>query len=305
MYYTTAGRLVSPWQFCVRRLIRVMPTYFAYSTIAFALARLAPSMTRTFSGNVWDYLRSILFIPYFTASDGGGPLSISLIRPEIGQGWTLNYEVLFYAVFSLCLFFPERIRVTSLTSLCVMASMCGLAVRPQSAILRTYTDPLICEFVFGVLLGVIVVKYLPRQSGASKTGSEVFYGFILLVSGIAALFVQNQHPWNLARTIAFGLPALSIVCGSLLIDRSGLVPTWTWPLLLGNASYSLYLSHIFILGALRRLWQSFLNVHLIKDQVLFLLVSSVTAEFCAVFIFIHAERPVTLGLVNALKRRRM
>jgi exopolysaccharide production protein ExoZ len=57
---------------------------------------------------------------------------------------------------------------------------------------------------------------------------------------------------ELSRVLFFGIPSAMIVYGSLQIKaRKSL---WTY---LGDTSYSLYLSHAFILGALSGFWQKF------------------------------------------------
>jgi peptidoglycan/LPS O-acetylase OafA/YrhL len=59
-------------------------------------ASLWPGVARTFSGDFSDYVRSILFIPFFNET-------VQNVRPIIGQGWTLNYEMFFYVIFGLSL----------------------------------------------------------------------------------------------------------------------------------------------------------------------------------------------------------
>jgi exopolysaccharide production protein ExoZ len=87
----------SPGDFLRRRLIRIAPLYALMTTAAFAVSLAVPSL-RT-SGNlpsISDYIKSLLFIPSQTAS--------GTIVPVLGPGWSLNYEMMFYAICAAALF---------------------------------------------------------------------------------------------------------------------------------------------------------------------------------------------------------
>jgi peptidoglycan/LPS O-acetylase OafA/YrhL len=73
------------------------------------------------------------------------------------------------------------------------------------------------------------------------------------VLGIAGLIWANEVGWAASRTVAFGLP-----CWALFVGIAGLEPVlvrahgqpWARALqAVGDSSYSLYLVHIFALGA--------------------------------------------------------
>ncbi len=281
-----------------------MPPYFAFSTLAFLIARVVPAKTRTFSPHFLDYLRSILFIPYYTSANLDGHWMAPLVRPEVGQGWTLNYEVFFYAIFGVCLFLPSRLRVRCMVLICVTLSIIGAIAHPTGAILSTYTDPLLLEFIFGVLLGHFYARHLrdsPTFKETQSGGASV--GAALVILALLTLVAQNFSEWGLFRTITFGLPALALVAGALLLERSGYVPRLDFLLLLGNASYTLYLMHLFVLGILRRVWQHYFRVDRLGSHIGFILSSAFICEIAAVLVFLYAEKPVTYGISSFLKRR--
>ena len=85
MFYTTAGQKISATQFYLKRSARIVPLYFAVSTLAFGIARVAPHSTRMFSPDIKDYLRSICFIPYFNVKAGSSHPLTPLIRPEVDR----------------------------------------------------------------------------------------------------------------------------------------------------------------------------------------------------------------------------
>ena len=90
MFYTTANKTVSTLDFYVKRMIRVVPMYFLASTLAFGLALALPQFTRTFSPRVADYVRSILFIPYYNTVSSTGRHTASPNTPGGGPGVDLE-----------------------------------------------------------------------------------------------------------------------------------------------------------------------------------------------------------------------
>ncbi len=85
--------------FFARRLIRIVPLYWSVTLLYLALAVVLPDRGNTFTLPL--VLTSFAFIP-FPRSDG-------FIQPVIGQGWSLNYEMLFYAIYACCFGLGRRI----------------------------------------------------------------------------------------------------------------------------------------------------------------------------------------------------
>jgi exopolysaccharide production protein ExoZ len=294
MYYTTANRDMTPGEFYLRRLIRIFPLYFAVSSAAFLLARVAPSATRTFSPHLYDYIRSILFVPFYSTTFQGVDSLTPLMRPEVGQGWTLNYEVFFYFLFGLSLYLPRPYRMRVFLALFLLLTAIGALFHPSSAILSTYTDSLLLEFILGVLIGHFLIRKLSR--------SVMTIGILMLtVSGTASLAIQMVVTVSLPRVIAYGLPAACLVAVALCLEQKHLVPKVWVLVLLGDASYSLYLVHGFVLAILRRVWARYSNVNLVSTHIVFVLVSTIAAVLVAVAVFKYAERPTTRILTTALR----
>ena len=290
MYFTTVNRNTKISHFYLRRFVRIFPLYFAVSTLAFLIARFAPQLTHTFSPYLLDYLRSICFIPYYHVLGSLKPL----IRPEVGQGWTLNYEVFFYILFGLCLSLPQRFRLGCLIAAGITLSLAGLLLRPTGAVLQTYTDSLILEFVLGVILGYLFV------SGPAK--SVLMTGAILLAGACFGSVTCQILSIPLPRVLSFGLPAATLVGGLLWLERAGHLRPNRTLLLLGDASYSLYLTHGFVLAILRREWESHFNVNLIRTHAAFIVASVLIAELVGIMAFQWMEKPVTNSLTSVLRR---
>ena len=77
-------------------------------------------------------------------------------------------------------------------------------------------------------------------------------GFLWLLTGFP---VNLLDAGNLARALLGNvIPAAVIICGAVALERERRLPKLPWLLWLGDASYSLYLTHIFSLGLARFIW---------------------------------------------------
>ncbi len=81
-------------QFMARRIARIVPLYWLATSLALILLGYEAARGKGAFPGVWEILASFGFIPFARPQDG-------LVQPVTGVGWTLNYEMFFYAVFAL------------------------------------------------------------------------------------------------------------------------------------------------------------------------------------------------------------
>src|ERR1700730_5914930 len=81
--------------FFLRRLVRIVPLYWALTLLIFGLAKFAPWLVYRAPADWADLARSLFFVPYQNKS--------GLVQPELFLGWTLNYEMFFYVNVALAL----------------------------------------------------------------------------------------------------------------------------------------------------------------------------------------------------------
>jgi exopolysaccharide production protein ExoZ len=72
-------------------------------------------------------------------------------------------------------------------------------------------------------------------------------------------------------------------------------------MLLGNASYSIYLTHAFSLGVMRRIWPMFFDSNLISTNAAFMLVGLVATSAAGIVVFKYLEHPMTQTLNSKLR----
>ena len=227
-----------PIRFAWRRFIRVAPLYWIATTALFCLACFAPHLFKTTAADGQDFLKSLLFVPY--AQPGQGPNHWS---PLLKPGWTLNVEVFFYAL-TAALFWCRRFRVVGLTLL--LGTLVVLSFRDTSGlgVLDFYARKDLLAFLGGAWLAVA-----NRHAGATSAQS----GRLLAITGtgsiLAVLGVFGMPDERLGAGLAIPA-AILIVSAAMLVERSGRLPSWPLLRRIGDASYSLYLTHMFTVGLL-------------------------------------------------------
>ncbi len=236
-----------PGEFAVRRIIRVVPLYWVLTSLLAALALALPDLFRTTAVTLESYLKSMLFIPYANTAHA------QELVPLIVPGWSLNFEMFFYAIFALVLFAPVRRRL-AINGIVFVALVVGAVLLRNAPVwpeLLFYGDIRILEFWMGMLIAHF---FLHR-----KLRFPVWVPWLILAGGFAAIIWPAAPPAFMAggagRTlIADMLPAAAIVFGAVVLEQSTRVGRHAALMFLGNASYSLYLSHVFSLGLARDLW---------------------------------------------------
>ncbi len=216
---TTTGRGLAPGEFIAKRARRLLPLYLLLGApwvVVLAISK----------GATWrDWLASVLLWP---ATD-------RMTAPALPVGWTLCFEVLFYAAFAAVLW---RRRILWLVGAVFVAA---LVLRPLGAPFQFIGSPLILEFLAGVAL-----TYLPPWRPAlllvPLAAIGLWIGAAYDLPPMNRLGVDEligRSAWF--RVAAIGLPCAVIVWGTLQLRmREGVLTR------LGDASYALYLVHVSI-----------------------------------------------------------
>ncbi|MEH3145349.1 MAG: acyltransferase [Methylobacterium frigidaeris] len=226
------GRPRARRRFLAHRVARVVPLYWLMTSAYLAMVLVRPGLLNAPGGADPAYLAaSYLFWP--TARPDGA------VTPLYSLGWTLNYEMAFYALFALALPLSRRRAVAavalSLAALVTATRFAGTLPTP----LAYWGDPIVLEFAFGLGLGLLRAEGL-RLPDPARAG--------LAVAGLALLSLAGDAP-VLPRALAWGGPAALLVAAASLGRREpegGLVRAAAR---LGDASYALYLVHPFAIRA--------------------------------------------------------
>jgi exopolysaccharide production protein ExoZ len=274
------GSARAPRVFLAHRIARIVPLYWATMIVYLAVVLLAPLLLNSEYLAPRFVIASFLFIPA-ARPDG-------LVQPLYSLGWTLNYEMFFYALFAIAIRFPRRLSVPALIATLILLVLFGNAFAPLPQPLAFWSDPIILEFAFGMALGWASAEgfFLNRPARLA-----------FALAGLALMAVDLSRPWELAlpRPLAYGLPATFLVASAALASperRSAENPLIRWGVVLGDASYALYLLHPFVIRALREL----VTRTAIAAQIGpwgFVVVSILCAAAAAIGVNRVFERPIT------------
>ena len=235
IFVTAKQSDIGPFGFMRKRVIRVVPLYWVLTVMLAAVAIVKPDVLTTSVFETRHFAASMLFIPWQHPQ-------IDALLPLLIPGWTLNYEMAFYAIFAASLFLPKPVRLWALLALLAGLAISG-AVVPLTGIMGFYTDPIILEFAAGLL---IARAWTGGVAVPVKAANLVaLLGFALLLGGSET---------SLPRIVSAGIPALLIVAGAVFSEsRYKLNPSGTL-VVLGDASYSIYLSHVIVIPVVAKLW---------------------------------------------------
>jgi exopolysaccharide production protein ExoZ len=249
MWHMTAMKPIGFGEYWRKRIARSIPIYWAVTAFVVAIMLIAPELLSTSRFDAMHVLASFFLIPALH------PVLTTQFAPVVIPGWTFEYEIAFYALLSVCLFVPLRFRAASLILPIVALAALPAFVTSHSIYFEFYTQPLIVQFASGVFLGWLVWK-------GAKLGAKA--GIAMLIAGIAIvpLLPEPSHVvpeigayhYMLARTLWYIVPAFAIVGGAVFYELAAGHTPWKIPTLIGNASYSIYLTHPLVLPVATKAW---------------------------------------------------
>ncbi len=284
--------------FLVRRAARVVPVYWLVTLglALMALAGLKPIGIVEFRPEY--LLQSLLFLPF---SRGG------YVEPLNSVGWTLNYEMFFYAVFAGLLLVPTRaMRALAAVALFLGLSLLGLLPVP-GLYWAYYTKPIVLEFAAGIGLGYAYLHLGAPSAGfpvRRVAGAAVFVAGLLVLGGQAAAYVLGVQPelTGFVRPLVWGSAASLIVGAMLLLERGGITLRSRWLLSQGNASYSFYLVHNLLLHAASKVAAVLPVSGGVRVALIFSLAFGASAAVGEV-LFRRVEAPMNAALRRRFDRR--
>ena len=283
MWVTTVSTTQTPAYFWYRRIIRVVPLYWFFILAIIIPKLLVPEIFQTTQLEPSHIVKSLLFIPHYH------PFVSDQIWPILIPGWTLNYEMFFYLLFGASLFISARWRFPALASAFLFLVLLGQWITSDNPLFITYTDKLILEFFAGIVIGVLYMRGFTLSPVMSISLMGVA---IILLIGFETFLLPGGM-----RIIIWGIPAILMVFATLSLDTAGKIPRISSLRLIGDASYSIYLSHILSIEVIESLWEiPDWQTDTLIAQLTFVAVCIGTSTLVGIAAFYMVEQPMLKGL---------
>lgn len=237
-----SGRNPSALTFLRHRYFRVAPIYYVASLLPLYIQLSSTGL------NLSRLFVTLTFWPV---------LPKGMLTPLLYVGWTLCFEMLFYATVSIVLL-RKGIGTGLLAGFGILLVLQSIWPMP---LFNFVGNPIILEFLFGVAIARYSDR-LPAQRLVSSSALTV--GLIALLAcallGIgdvteADRVIDGSRSWQ--RVALLGIPSALIILGLLGFENDLRKSKWAQGLsALGDASYSIYLFHGMAVLAVQSILQS-------------------------------------------------
>lgn len=218
--------------------------------------------------------------------------------------WTLSFELYFYFGVALIISINRRVawKLMLATGLIVFASTLAFykqgiyspdGVSKATRLQIFFLCPVILNFIAGFLLG----EFKALQKRAFLIPAIA----ITLVTGWLAYKYHNSgtlYPSGLAgfyhapeRAILIGTGATALILSAVILEKMGHTPM-QWAQRLGDASYSLYLGHIFLMTAIAEVSRKYFAERAIEHPFLWATGASLAVLVITWYYHVSIEAPL-------------
>lgn len=266
IYSSYQKRKKSPLEFIADRIIRIAPMYWITTMIFVIILSINFSLYPLSDLSFLSIIKSLMFIPAYNLE--------GIYLPVHSVGWSLNIEMMFYAVFALAIVVnSNNVKVIVFPSIILI-----YLVGNNYESLSFYHNVMVFEFLAGCCIAMInadTLKFISKRT---------FISAIIIICCIASLIYGNAQP----RLLYWGIPSFFIVLLCVSFDQK--IKVSDWLMTLGAASYSLYLTHRIIITL--TIWVFGRGNY----SLWFALLSVVISVPASVIMYLKLEKPLSSNL---------
>lgn len=274
-------------KYVVKRLVRIYPPYLPVSIAYILIIIFVPSISE--NGNDYGLVSSLLLIP--TSKE-----------PALGPAWTLVYEMMFYFIFIIWFIDRPKFKYFMLSwfvAILVFNAYVEIDYDNKShefindsiSIIKHFLSKLNIEFMVGILCAYFCgYKYLNYKY------LSIFIGLCLIV--YFGITISSDHASIKHNSVFFGIAFAFLIYGIVALEINNLIKVSKGMVLLGDASYAIYLIHYPVVSIVSRVVGRFFNVHSVAINISICVVFSVLIGIAYHKIF---EKPVIRLITTRLR----
>ena len=266
------------WSFIKKRLIRIYPPYWIWTTLLLSLLLFFPHLFQVRTFELREAFLSYLLIPYTPSGSNTSPV--------LSVGWTLHFELYFYFLVSMGLWLGRKFFIILLGALFLITTV--LFPLGGNAIAALISNKLMWEFFGGYLLFELY------NSGKTIPG---YLSFIIFLASLAGFYYSAEHMLTPQRFLYVGVPAILLVLSVICATKTLNIKIPRFLTFLGDSSYTIYLSHLVTMPAVAQIFV-FVGLHKILPPDLQIILYMMAAVIIGSIIYMLTEKP----LINFLKK---
>lgn len=276
-------------EYLQKRFTRVYPIYWIITTILFLSSWL---IVQILNKNIFSigypntfiaYIQTYLLFPLHFA-----------INPVT---WTLSYELFFYLCFALIII-SKRLWIIPVIILAISFYNIFINIPEIVEVELNYYNFVFSGYNFEFMLGFLIFQFYEKI----KISNTISIILIMIAVIIIALFGYSIGDYDsYKRVLTFGIPSGLILLSLLNLEQNKAISFPKFTLILGDASYTLYLIHFPIMLLMNKIPQ-ILGYNITEYQEIwysyFIIISIVISS-----IYVHKwiEIPIAKKLNSLLK----
>jgi exopolysaccharide production protein ExoZ len=228
--------------FIFKRFIRVYPLYWSVLSLKILVSLFNANKNILFKASPDEIIKAIFLFPQSRSIVEGTFIAVS---------WTLSYEVFFYCIFGLLIWKNTKIlqSIICVWIIGIILNLLNLLPIGENFLLSFIFDQHNLEFVLGCLAAYTIYKY------QFKFAASLIYAslFLLVLS-----MINTKHGefdiYGIPSLITYGISFTLLIIGSVYLEISKTINVSPILVYLGNASYSIYLTHFFFLTNISKIF---------------------------------------------------
>ena len=266
--------------FLVKRAVRIYPIYWIITLTVWCLFLVIPGFANNKNLSLGHVIASLLLIPQKE-------------KFILDVGWTLTYEIYFYLLFSIAIWLKPKhsVPIISAWLFVTILHFRKIVKFPQDVfLLEIVFGNMNLELVLGCLAAYIVIKY---NNNIGK------YRWILFgIANLGYVILGMLAAWGnigFGRITTFGVLAALLIIAATSIDLKDSPKIPDLLIFLGDASYSIFLTHVPVISAITKIVQK-VNLEKYFDGFF---APALVAVFAVVFgciFYSLIEKPLTVFL---------